>query len=297
MKKTIIFMFCVLLAASMFSGCANFEFAQTGNYIVEAKDCAELIENGAILIAVCETEEYDTLHISGAVNIPMSSLVVNEPYANMAPEDNQIEEVMSAAGITADDTLLLYDNKSNMAAARVQWTLNLYNNFNVKVVSGGFEALQNAGFTTTSDATILDAAQYITGEKQKKLVVSLSYINLLQDKPEENVVVIDTRSDDEYYAGTIPGAIHIEYLWNDYANGEYKSIRDLQITYLEKGITSDMKIIVFCKTSVRAAQTYTALKNAGYEDVRVYDAAWLEYEAEMNPQAPTEEVPRVQDAS
>ena len=290
-------MFCVLLAASMFSGCANFEFAQTGNYIVEAKDCAELIENGAILIAVCETEEYDTLHISGAVNIPMSSLVVNEPYANMAPEDNQIEEVMSAAGITADDTLLLYDNKSNMAAARVQWTLNLYNNFNVKVVSGGFEALQNAGFTTTSDATILDAAQYITGEKQKKLVVSLSYINLLQDKPEENVVVIDTRSDDEYYAGTIPGAIHIEYLWNDYANGEYKSIRDLQITYLEKGITSDMKIIVFCKTSVRAAQTYTALKNAGYEDVRVYDAAWLEYEAEMNPQAPTEEVPRVQDAS
>ena len=50
-------------------------------------------------------------------------------------------------------------------------------------------------------------------------------------------------------------------------------------------------------TSVRAAQTYTALKDAGYEDVRVYDAAWLEYETEMNPQAPTEEIPSVQDAS
>ncbi len=290
-------MFCVLLTASMFSGCADFEFAETGNYIVEAKDCTSLIEGGAILVAVCEQEEYDTLHISGSVNIPMSSLVVNEPYANMAPEEGQIEEVLSAAGITADDTLLLYDNKSNMAAARVQWTLNLYNNFNVKVISGGFEALKEAGFDTTEEPTVLSAAEYITGEKQKKLVVSLSYINLLQDTPDENVVIVDTRSAEEYAAGTIPGAINIEYVWNNYANGEYKSIRDMQITYLDKGITSDMKIIVFCKTSVRAAQTYTALKNAGYEDVRVYDAAWLEYETEMGPQAPVQEVATVQDAS
>ncbi len=290
-------MFCVLLTASMFSGCADFEFAETGNYIVEAKDCASLIEGGAILVAVCEQEEYDTLHISGSINIPMSSLVVNEPYANMAPEEGQIEEVLSAAGITADDTLLLYDNKSNMAAARVQWTLNLYNNFNVKVISGGFEALKETGFDTTEEPTVLSAAEYITGEKQKKLVVSLSYINLLQDTPEENVVIVDTRSAEEYAAGTIPGAINIEYVWNNYANGEYKSIRDMQITYLDKGITSDMKIIVFCKTSVRAAQTYTALKNAGYEDVRVYDAAWLEYETEMGPQTPVQEVATVQDAS
>jgi len=281
----------------MFSGCASFEFGETGNFIVEAKDCADLIEQGAILVAVCEKEEYDATHIDGAINVPMSSLVVNEPYPNMAPEEEQIEEVMGAAGVSESDILLVYDDKSNMSAARVQWTLNLYNNYNVKVVSGGLEALKKAGFETSDQATVLEPAEYMTGDKQKKLVVSLNYINLLQDKPEENAVIIDTRSAEEYRAGTIPGAINIEYVWNNYANGEYKSVRDLQITYLEKEITYDMKIIVFCKTSVRAAQTYTALKNAGYEDVRVYDAAWLEYEAEMNPQAPVEEVPLVQDAS
>ena len=297
MKKTVIFMFCVLLAASMFTGCSNFEFGETGNYIVDAKDCADLINEGAILVAVCEKEDYDALHIDGAINIPMSSLVINEPYKNMAPEKDQINEVMSAAGVSENDTLLVYDNNANMSAARVQWTLNLYNNFNVKVVSGGLEALKNAGMDTSAEATVLNPAEYKAGDKQKKLVVSLSYINLLTDKPEENTVIIDTRSAAEYAEGTIPGAINIEYVWNNYANGEYKSIRDLQITYLDKGITSDMKIIVFCKTSVRAAQTYAALKNAGYDDVRVYDAAWLEYEAEMNPQAPVEVVPQVQDAS
>lgn len=297
MKKTIIFMFCVLLAASMFSGCAKFEFGETGNFIVEAKDCAELMEQGAVLVAVCEKEEYDTVHIDGAINIPMSSLVVNEPYPNMAPQEDQIEEVMGAAGVSENDVLLLYDNNANMSAARVQWTLNLYNNFNIKVVSGGLEALKKEGFETSQQTVSLEPVEYKAGEKQKKLVVSLNYINLLQDKPDENAVIIDTRSKAEYREGTIPGAINIEYIWNNYANGEYKSVRDLQLTYLENGITYDTKIIVFCKTSVRAAQTYTALRNAGYEDVRVYDGAWLEYEAEMNPQTPVEEVPLVQDAS
>lgn len=297
MKKTFIILFCILLAASLFTGCANYEFAETGNYIADAKESVELINDGAILVAVCEADEYETVHIEGAINIPMSSLVVNEPYKNMAPDKGQIEDVMGAAGVSENDTILVYDNNANMSAARVQWTLNLYNNFNVKVVSGGMEALKKAGLETTTEATVLDATEYNAGDKQKKLVVSLTYVNLLQDNPEENVVIVDTRSAGEFYAGTIPGAVNIEYVWNNYANDEYKSVRDMQITYLEKGITSDMKIIVFCKTSVRAAQTYTALKNAGYTDVRVYDAAWLEYEAEMNPQAPVEEVPQVQDAS
>ena len=290
-------MFCILLAASLFSGCANYEFAETGNFIVTAEESIQLINDGAILVAVCEAEEYDTVHIDGAINIPMSSLVVNEPYKNMAPEKTQIEEVMSTAGISENDTILVYDNNANMLAARVQWTLNLYNNFNVKVVSGGIEALKKAGMNTTTDAIILEPAEYSAGDKQKKLVVSLAYLNLLQDTPEEGTIIIDTRSAEEFKAGTIPGAVNIEYVWNNYANGEYKSVRDLQITYLEEGITSDMKIILFCKTSVRAAQTYAALKNAGYTDVRVYDAAWLEYEAEMNPQVPVEEVPVIQDAS
>jgi len=296
-KKTIAIMFCILLAASLFSGCANYEFAETGNFIVTAEESIQLINDGAILVAVCEAEEYDTVHIDGAINIPMSSLVVNEPYKNMAPEKTQIEEVMSTAGISENDTILVYDNNANMLAARVQWTLNLYNNFNVKVVSGGIEALKKAGMNTTTDATIFEPAEYSAGDKQKKLVVSLAYLNLLQDTPEEGTIIIDTRSAEEFKAGTIPGAVNIEYVWNNYANGEYKSVRDLQITYLEEGITSDMKIILFCKTSVRAAQTYAALKNAGYTDVRVYDAAWLEYEAEMNPQVPVEEVPVIQDAS
>ncbi len=65
-------------------------------------------------------------------------------------------------------------------------------------------------------------------------------------------MIVDTRSNEEFAAGTIPGSVHIEYVWNDYASGQYKSPRDIQSTYIGKGILPDRKIIVFCKTSVRA---------------------------------------------
>ncbi|MCK5757739.1 MAG: sulfurtransferase, partial [Clostridiales bacterium] len=229
---------------------------------------------------------------------PMSELVVNEPYKNMLAPGSQVAQCIGAAGLSENDTILVYDNSSNMLAARVQWTLNIYGNYNVKVVSGGLEALKEADAATSMVETTLSETTYSAGDLQKNLIVSLDYLRSLINVPDENTVIIDTRSLDEYMAGTIPGSVHIEYIWNNYSNGEYKTARDIQITYIDKGIKPEMKIILFCKTSVRATQTYSALKNAGYKDVRIYDGAWLEYKAVENPAPPSQTTPpSSQDAS
>ncbi len=299
LKRTVIAILIVVFALTA-SGCANYDFAQTGEYIVTPKQALQLAEEGsAILVDVRSADDYAVSHVEGAVNLPMSTLTVSEPYSNMLPEAEQVEAVMSAAGLTENDMLLVYDGAANMQAARVQWTLNMFSNFNIKVVSGGCTALEEKGAAMTAEATVLSAATYTAGEYQKKLIVSLDYIKLLLNTPEENTVIIDTRSDEEYAEGTIPGAVHIEYLWNNYASGQYKSPQDLQSTYIGKGIMPDMKLIVFCKTSVRAAQTYTALKDAGYQDVRVYDGAWLEYSdnGETTQVSAQPTTPSIQDAS
>lgn len=287
-----------MVASVMLTGCGSFEFEETGGYIVTPKEALELVEGGAILVDAESPEDYGLAHIEGAVNVPMSELVINEPYKNMLAPSSQVSQCLGAAGISENDTILVYDNSSNMKAGRIQWTLNIYGNYNVKVVSGGIEALKEAGASTSMVETTLSETTYNVGDMQKNLVVSLDYLKSLINVPDENTVIIDTRSADEYWAGTIPGSVHIEYIWNNYANGEYKSVRDIQITYIDKGIVPEMKIILFCKTSVRAAQTYAALKDAGYKDVRIYDGAWLEYEAVENPEPPSQTAPpSSQDAS
>lgn len=298
--KKIIIAILILSFALTAAGCAAYDFTQTGQYIVTSKEALKLAGEDAVLVDVRPVEEYQAGHVAGAVNIPMSSLVVNEPYSNMLPDAAQVAQVMGAAGITENDLLLVYDDASNMQAARVEWTLNMYNNFNVRVVSGGCSALTKAGATFDTTPVQLPAAEYTAGDRQKTLIVSLDYIKMLLDTPEQNTVIIDTRSNEEFAAGTIPGAVHIEYVSNNYASGQYKSPQDIQSTYIGKGILPEMKLIVFCKTSVRAAQTYTALKDAGYQDVRVYDGAWLEYSAagDTTQTAPeTTVAPSVQDAS
>jgi len=293
-------MLLVLTALVMlsFSACANFDFAESGDYIVTPKEAQKLLEEGAILVDARSTEEYGLNHVKGALSIPMSALTVSEPYPNMLADASQVEAVMGAAGISQDDEILVYDDASNMQAGRIQWTLNMYSNFNVRVISGGFEALKALDVDMTSEKTQSEAVTYTAGEYQKSLIVSLDYIKTIINMPDENTIIIDTRSYEEYYAGTIPGSCHKEYVWNMYANGEYKTPRDIQSTYIADGITPEMKIILFCKTSVRATQTYTALKDAGYKDVRIYDGAWLEFFDKENPQVPSENIiPTKQDAS
>ncbi len=304
MKKTVLALMLVAVMA-LSAGCVSYDYAETGQYIVTAKEALNMVKDGAILVDVQAAEDYAASHIDGAVNVPMSSLTVSEPYENMLPDAAQIEEVMGAAGLTENDTLLIYDNsknadgvETNMQAARVQWTLNMFGNFNVRVVSGGLEYLLKAGGKDSATAATLPAATYTAGERQKTLYASMDYINAKLNNPEDGLVIIDVRTDAEVAEGMIPGAVHIEYSWTNYPSGEYKSPMDMQSTFISKGILPDMKLIVYCKSGVRAAQMYTALKDAGYSEVRVYDGSWLEYSANNEVEAPTDSVaPSKQDAS
>ncbi len=296
MKKIILTLCFVLMMTMTLTACASFDFDESGGYIITAEDALAL--DDAIIIDARSSEDYQAGHVEGAVCLPMSAFVTNDPYDNMLADEAQIADAMANAGITESDTVLVYDDASNMQAARIQWSLNMYSNTNVKVISGGFNALTEADAVITTAAPDITPAEYNTGDRQRKLIVTLNYIKALIDQPEEGTVIIDTRSAAEYAEGTIPGSVNIEYVWNNYANGEYKSPRDIRLTYLDKGIYPDTKIILFCKTSVRATQTYAALKDAGFKDVRVYDGAWLEYSAVENPVAPAQQTAPVQgDAS
>lgn len=290
MKRFISLLLVTVVTVTTLVACANYDFAEEGNYIIQAKEVEDMIAEGAILVDAREEADYNANHIDGAINIPMSSLTVTRDVKGMLADASEIENCLSNAGVTEKDTLLIYDDSANMKAARIQWSLNYYGNFNVYVVSGGLKSLEKAGHELTTTATNLSMAKYKTGDLQKKLLVSLTYLETLINEDEEGTYIIDTRSSEEFYAGAIPGAIHIEYVWNNYANGEYKSPRDIRLTYLDKGIKPEDKIILYCKSSVRAAQAYTALKDAGYQDVRIYDGAWLEYEFVNGPQAPVDNV-------
>jgi len=75
----------------------------------------------------------------------------------------------------------------------------------------------------------------------------------------EAVVFIDTRTSDQFEAGSIPGALHIE--WREV------------IDRIDE-IPQDQKTILFCNTGMLSAQAVFALRVAGFENVLVLQGGY-----------------------
>jgi thiosulfate/3-mercaptopyruvate sulfurtransferase len=116
------------------------------------------------------------------------------------------------------------------------------------------------------------------------MLISSKDIRSYVENPPENYVLIDTRSIEEYNEGTIPGSVCLDFNGNNFNDSTFRPVNQIRIRYLEKKIDYNDEIVMFCKTSIRAAQTYLVLYNAGYRNLKLYDGAWLEWTANpMNP--------------
>ena len=69
----------------------------------------------------------------------------------------------------------------------------------------------------------------------------------------DTLALLDTRADDEYLAknvraargGTIPGAVHLEWVHNLNADGTFKSAEELRTMYAAVGIHPDHTVVAF----------------------------------------------------
>ncbi|MDA3950563.1 MAG: rhodanese-like domain-containing protein [Spirochaeta sp.] len=275
-----------LVAVVALAGCGPAPAGETGTEIVSAADALQLVANNsdAVLVDARPTLDYRENHVDGAVSIARADIVVNAPFPNLVGTAGQIENVMGGRGIGNDTLVVIYDDNNNMDSARLWWTLKYYGHDNVKVVSGGLQALQAEGVTMTTSAPSAQAASFTAAAPDKTMIATQSEIRDLIEEPQPGMHVIDTRTPEEYLEGTIPGAVLLNYTGNNFADGTYKPVRQIQIRYVEAGIDVDDGAVMFCKTSIRGAQTYLAMYNAGYRNLKLYDAAWVEWSSNpMNP--------------
>ena len=282
--KKILISFLVILPL-LFTSCGPAAPGEKGSEIITAEKALELISAGNISLVDARTGgDYAKNHVKDSVNIQRSDIVVNTPFPNMLADGAQIAEVLGSRGLTNDRMIIVYDDNNNMDSARFWWTLKVYGNDNVKVVSGGLKALTEAGAEITADKTAAGETVYKVSSPRSEMIADLTYMKKQVNKPSDNTVVIDTRSKEEYEAGTIPGSVLLNYVDNNFKDGTYKTIQQIRIRYLEQGIDYDKEAVMYCKTSIRGAQTYLALYNAGYRKLRLYDGAWVEWSSNpLNP--------------
>ncbi|MEG0753469.1 MAG: rhodanese-like domain-containing protein, partial [Angelakisella sp.] len=278
--KRIALLLASVMMLSMLTACNGHTFAKGDSKLVSAKELSGYVGKDKVVIVDMQApEEYAKGHVEGAVNIPSSEIVINVPVKNMLAGKKKIEKTMSQNGISNDTTVVVYDT-DKMSAARMLWSLFMYGHENVLVVDGGLDGIKAAGVAMSTTPVTPTAGSFTAAEPSQNWLAKTPDVLAQVNTPNENVVLLDVRSDEEYMTeGKIPTAIMMNYLTNYYKDNTLKDVQTTQINYLQSGIYPEQEIIIYCKTSFRAAPVFLQLYEAGYRNIRIYDGAWLEWTA------------------
>ena len=248
----------------------------TPTWLAENLDAANLR-----LLDLRPGDEYAAGHIPGAIQIDLGLLaapVDGVPGMVLGPE--AYAAVMGQLGIDADTAVVVYDGNWGMPSARVVWTLAYYGHAGAAILSGGWDRWSEAALPTTQAVTLPTPARFEPRPTAHHLA-DLAYVHARLDAPD--VVVVDTRTRNEYAAGHLPNAVSWDWM-NAVPMEGWDAVRpadELVAELTALGVTPDKEIITYCRSGARASHTYAVLRHLGYPRVRNYDGSWLEWSARV----------------
>ncbi|MBX3054607.1 MAG: sulfurtransferase [Caldilineaceae bacterium] len=239
------------------------------------------------LLDVRALEHFSEGHLPHAVHVDfggLSTTVAGVPGILLPPAP--FAEKMTAVGVQPATTVVVYDDNWGMAAARVLWALHRYGFTQTALLTGGWDQWQAEGrpiVATTEDnpsSVTPDAASSgFTPQATESVLAERVWLLANLDNPD--VVIVDTRGQQEFADGHVPGAVHWDWM-NAVPVGGWEALRPVPELLAELagvGITPDKEIVTYCRSGVRAAHTYWALRQLGYPRVRNYDGSWLEWQS------------------
>ncbi|MDX1284512.1 MAG: sulfurtransferase [Draconibacterium sp.] len=252
--------------------------------VISATELAKISKNKDVVVVWAGAASGYKVHITGSVSVPHSSICKDEPVRTVIKSPAEMAKALGAKGVSTDKTIVVYDEGSAKYSGRMYWMLKYLGAPNVKVLNGNMKAWKakrkpiTGSPTKATAATFtpkVDASQLAKMDEVKKAVGNSAYVLVDARSPEEFAGTAEA----EFRKGHIPGAVNVNYETVMDGKGLLKSNEDLKSLFESKGITKDKTAIVYCETSVRAGIVYLALKGLGYPKVKVYDGAYLEWQA------------------
>jgi thiosulfate/3-mercaptopyruvate sulfurtransferase len=239
-----------------------------------------------------DTRAYDAGHIPGAVGFNWQTQLQDQLRRDIISQA-AFEKLVGDAGISADDTVVLYGDNNNWFAAYGFWLFKIYGHDDVRLMNGGrVKWLNEQDKPLTTEATAVTPATYKVREVNLALRAMLP--DVLQALEGKRTNLVDVRSPDEFTGkviappgmtetaqrgGHIPGAKSIPWSTAVAGDGTFKPAGELRRIYLEqRGVDAGRDTIAYCRIGERSSHTWFVLKYLlGLENVKNYDGSWTEY--------------------
>jgi thiosulfate/3-mercaptopyruvate sulfurtransferase len=247
-------------------------------------------------VVVIESDEdvllYDTGHIPGAIKIDWH-MDLNDPLIRDYLDAEKFAALLSAKGISRDDSVVFYGDNFNWWAAYALWVFSLFGHPDTRLLDGGRQKWLAEGRPTTTDVPIRTRTDYPVIERDD------GPIRAFRETVLEHIGgrgrLIDVRSPEEFSGellhmpdypqegalrgGHIPGAHNVPWKRAAADDGTFRSVAELRAIYEEElGLRKSDDVIAYCRIGERSSHTWFVLTQLlGFSSVRNYDGSWTEW--------------------
>ena len=229
--------------------------------------------------------EYNAAHIPGAVFFDQDKIADKEsglPHTLPSPE--LFAQHVGAMGITADETVVVYDGPGMFSAPRVWWMFRVMGVKNVFVLDGGFDGWKKAGYPVTGEVTKIASTLFTPSFNEAAVV---DFTEMRDIVSERRAQIADARAAGRFTgrdaepragmrSGHMPGARNVP-VGTLSENGALKDLDSLRKIFDEAGIDLSSPVVTSCGSGVTAAVITLALTSLGHTDNRLYDGSWSEW--------------------
>ncbi|WP_100407258.1 sulfurtransferase [Bacillus solitudinis] len=261
------------------------------NSIVDIDWLGRNIDNQQVRIIDCRFSlgdpengelRYEQAHIPGAVYLDLekdlSGPVMEHGGRHPLPSIETLSVKLGQYGIDNKVTVVAYDDEGGPFASRLWWLLQYMGHDNVYVLNGGFSSWVEKNSNVTPVIPSFDKKIFKANICEELLATR----EMVLERTDTSIL-IDSREPARYageiepidrIAGHIPGAKNI--FWKEVLmeNGRWKAVENMQqfATFSPKD-----ELIVYCGSGVTACPNILALKNLGFERVRLYSGSWSDW--------------------
>ena len=229
--------------------------------------------------------EHDAAHIPGAVFFDQDLVVdPDSTLPHTMPSPSLFARFAGSMGISADDTIVVYDGPGFQSAPRVWWMFRIMGVFQVYILDGGFQRWKDAGRPVTAEPT-KTAPNVFHVDYDASKVVSLAEMRKIVDTG--SLQIADARSAGRFEgtdpeprpglrSGHMPGARSVPSTSLS-ENGEFLPLDRLKAVLEGAGLDLNKPVVTSCGSGVTAAVITLALQSLGHGDNKLYDGSWTEW--------------------
>jgi len=217
---------------------------------------------------------YSYAHIPNSQPLGVEKVVkTNEYGANLVLDTDKASSLFGSLGIDETKTVVIYGDYMDPSAARIAWTLLYFGHEKTRILDIGIRTWHQNGLPITKD---------MSKPKPTKFIPKINSVIRIEaeelQKKLDSAIIIDARSPQEYMAGRIPNAVLFPFTDGIGERGSlFKEKEDLEKIFSEQKISKEKEVVCYCALGHRAANVFTQLKIAGYQNVRLYDGSFADW--------------------